>query len=217
MSQPITPTVAQYAQAQARLAAFLEDKYAIKNQSKGLMAYGAALILGYDNHHQLKASLTDDNKPLKCQSEDVIFDIVSAHDETLDTMLENKLGEDFNRDDVLALLREEFNINEGDISDALIERLLAFMNQPVGWEVLYYETKVDYDALNMDFLIGDFTLFEHVREELKAQQAIRPLNDKGAIGGPIFKVQSTCGEHIFVLSSKEELDDFLSTEAKEIL
>lgn len=173
------------------------------------MAYGAALILGYDNHHQLNAHLDSGDKSLKCQTEDAFFDFITQHEATLDTMLENKLGEDFNQDDVLALLKEEFTINEGDISEVLIERLLTFMNQPVGWEVLYYESKADFDARRNDFLFGDYTILDHVREELTFQQEARPLDSRSEVGSnPIFKVQSTCREHIFVLSSKEELDDF---------
>lgn len=57
-----TITQSQFELAQERLAAFLQDKYAITNQSKGLMEYGAAFILGFDNHHQLKDALPSPNK-----------------------------------------------------------------------------------------------------------------------------------------------------------
>lgn len=57
-----TITQSQFELAQERLTTFLQDKYAITNQSKGLMEYGAAFILGFDNHHQLKDALPSPNK-----------------------------------------------------------------------------------------------------------------------------------------------------------
>jgi len=35
-----------------RLSLFLEQQYSIKNQKKGKMDFGAAFIMGFDNHHQ---------------------------------------------------------------------------------------------------------------------------------------------------------------------
>jgi len=180
----IQVTEIEFKAAQERLASFLEKKYNIKSQSSGLLEYGAAVILGYDNHHQLKTFLAPEVKPTIF---DAIFDemdvalLVSIlmDNRTREFVLKNNPSEDFTDKEVTMFLTETYSLRDCCLSPGsdFFERVKQMLNQSTNFTLNFYDSKGGYDkrvelgsgggvVSECDGRMGGYTFFCDVMREL---------------------------------------------------
>ena len=194
----------QFNLAQNQLAAFLEDKYAIKNQSKGLIEYGAARVLGFENHHQLKAKLIK-TQPLNYteMNDDELFSAFCKLDATEDFITELYTTEGANIGDLTTFLKEEIQLDISDLSGEIIQKMLNFCNQTTRWEIRFYG---DNDKLKD---IEDYFYFHEVHERLG--EILDVLTKKGSGNNiPKMTVRTSDGEEIDTIKF-EDLGEYLNS------
>lgn len=151
----------QFKAAQSRLASFLESKYNIKKQSKGLMEYGAAFMLGYDNHHQLNKELGFGTEPKK--------DATFHHNQLLRHLLHAKGfkgfvldhgGEyDYSVDESVDIAKEYLkthNYSLDKVSRELGLKIQRMVNQPVHFSTYLLTTRHEYEAQSFENIANNW-------------------------------------------------------------
>jgi len=141
----------QFDAAQARLATFLEEKYNIKKQSNGLMEFGAAFILGFDNHHALNAQLAEQQTSMEQSNiynnmDDDDFIIAIFRDsECRDFVLGNRPSADFTDKEVNDFIFERFEIKPSRLTSFITAYTKAIFNQVAGFTIKFYDSKEAFD------------------------------------------------------------------------
>jgi hypothetical protein len=202
----------EFENAQAKLAEFLESKYAIKNQSKGLLEYGAAFILGYKNHHQLNDILQKGNSSFyrdlseqKCEVK--IYMIVTNADITEDVILDGKVSEGFDAGDVTQHLLNHFNLKPLQYSQNLLSKLVDFFNQDICWSYHIYNNSDDFKNRRESYFSDEYTYKSQAIAMLKSMHREGHFDNKEVV----IKLQDHNREHIYVLKGKVEISNYLKS------
>lgn len=180
----INVTKEEFVASQNALSDVLAEKYDITNQSKGLLEYLAARVLGYQNHHQLNAKLTQ--KPSFSYSNDKVVPMTNInqailgmlyHDDITETIDDTRCAENLTNDEIDKLLIKVFGVDEpGMIPSAIKTRSYLLLKDCVGFNINYYNNRSDFEnRTNADFE-GGYTFLVQVMEDLYAQYESDDMN-----------------------------------------
>lgn len=182
----INVTEKQFKLAQERLASFLEEKYNIKKQSNGLIEFGAAFVLGFDNHHQLNAALLEEQSDavlglFDCDDEDEILFKFSQDDSVSEFVLGNRQSSDFTDSEILDFVLSEYEVSEDRLTPYLLEGMKVILNQSSSFRIKFYNTKESFDKRVCDAELDGYTFFsdamQHCYELIELERS-NPLADR---------------------------------------